>query len=83
MDFVTATQKAKSFTKTPPDNVFLEFYGLYKQATVGDCNVAQPGALDLKGKAKWNAWNGNKGMSQDAAKAAYVAAYEKYAPQYA
>ena len=28
--------------------------------------------LDLKGKAKWNEWNGKKGMSKDAAKLAYV-----------
>ncbi|XP_065361077.1 acyl-CoA-binding protein homolog isoform X3 [Calliphora vicina] len=83
MDFATATQKAKSFTKTPPDNVFLEFYGLYKQATAGDCNCDKPGVLDLKNKAKWEAWNSHKGMSQDAAKAAYIAAYEKYAAQYA
>ena len=83
MQFETATEKSKAFTTTPPDSVFLEFYGLYKQATVGDCNIEKPGALDLKGKAKWEAWNSNKGMSQQAAKAAYVATYEKYAPKYA
>ncbi|XP_023298881.1 acyl-CoA-binding protein-like [Lucilia cuprina] len=83
MDFATASEKAKTFTKNPPNEVFLEFYGLYKQATVGDCNIQKPSAVDVKGSAKWTAWNANKGMSQDAAKAAYVAAYEKYAPQYA
>uniref|UniRef100_D3TR37 Acyl-CoA-binding protein n=1 Tax=Glossina morsitans morsitans TaxID=37546 RepID=D3TR37_GLOMM len=83
MDFQTATEKAKAFTKTPPDGVFLEFYGLYKQATAGDCNISKPGALDLKGKAKWEAWNSRKGLTQDDAKKAYVATYEKYAPQYA
>lgn len=61
----------------------MEFYGLYKQSTVGDNNTAEPGALDLKGKAKWSAWNKHKGLSQDAAKAAYIATYEKYAPKYA
>ncbi|XP_055914016.1 acyl-CoA-binding protein-like [Eupeodes corollae] len=83
MDFATAQEKAKSFTKKPSDDIFLEFYGLYKQATVGDCNISKPGALDLKGKAKYEAWNKNKGMSADDAKAAYIKAYEKYAPQYA
>lgn len=29
--------------------------------------------FDLKGKAKWNAWNDNKGMSQDEAKEKYLA----------
>ncbi|XP_061390651.1 acyl-CoA-binding protein-like [Musca vetustissima] len=83
MDFDTATEKMKAFTKTPPDNVILELYSLYKQSTVGDCNIEQPVALDLKDKAKWNAWNEKKGMSQDDARAAYIAAYEKYAPLYA
>lgn len=28
--------------------------------------------LDLKGKAKWDAWSSKKGTSQDAAKEAYI-----------
>ena len=48
----------------------LEVYSLFKQATVGDCNIPRPGMLDPKGKAKWDAWDGRKGMSiEDAAKA--------------
>jgi diazepam-binding inhibitor (GABA receptor modulating acyl-CoA-binding protein) len=31
------------------------------------------GLLDFKGKAKWDAWNGKKGTSQDEAKGAYIA----------
>ena len=51
----------------------LEFYGLFKQATVGDVNTERPGMLDMKGKAKWDAWKAKEGMSQDDAKAAYIA----------
>lgn len=29
--------------------------------------------FDLKGKAKWDAWNAKKGMSKDEAKRAYIA----------
>jgi diazepam-binding inhibitor (GABA receptor modulating acyl-CoA-binding protein) len=29
--------------------------------------------MDFKGKAKWDAWDGNKGMSKDDAMAKYVA----------
>lgn len=50
-----------------------EIYALYKQATVGDVNVDRPGMLDFKGKAKWDAWDSKKGMSQDDAKTKYVA----------
>ena len=51
----------------------LKFYGWYKQATTGDCNTAKPGGMfNQKEKAKWEAWNANKGMSGDDAKKAYV-----------
>ncbi len=33
--------------------------------------------LDVKGRAKYDAWAGRKGMSQDDAKQAYVALVEK------
>lgn len=81
--FNTACEKAKAFTKKPTNDEFLEFYGLYKQATVGDCNVPQPCVTDFVAKAKYDAWSRHKGMSQDAAKQAYVATYQKYAPKYA
>ena len=48
-------------------------YGLFKQATIGDINTERPGMMDLKGKAKWDAWKAKEGTSQDDAKAAYVA----------
>ena len=51
----------------------LEFYGLFKQANIGDVNTERPGMFDLKGKAKWDAWEAKKGMSSDDAKTAYVA----------
>ncbi|KAI4461302.1 acyl-coa-binding protein acbp [Holotrichia oblita] len=56
----------------PSDSDSLELYSLFKQATVGDCNTERPGALDVKGKAKWDAWNGKKGVSQDEAKEKYI-----------
>lgn len=38
----------------------------------------KPGMTDLKGKAKWEAWNGRKGMSQDEAKDAYIAKSKEF-----
>lgn len=70
------------FSKTPPDNIYLEFYSLYKQATAGDCNIEKP-STDADAQNKWEAWNSRKGMSKDAAKAAYIEAYNKYAADYA
>lgn len=66
----------KELSSPPSDEDMLELYGLYKQSIVGDCNTAKPGLLDFKGKAKWEAWNGRKGMAQDAAKEQYIAKAE-------
>ncbi|XP_013119064.1 acyl-CoA-binding domain-containing protein 7 [Stomoxys calcitrans] len=71
-EFDKAAEDVKNLKSTPSDNDLLELYGLYKQATVGDCNTAKPGFLDFKGKAKWEAWNGRKGMSNSDALNAYV-----------
>merc|ERR1711976_798499 len=49
----------------------LKVYDLFKQATVGDINISKP-LLPGEAKYKWNAWNDNKGMSQEDAKKAYV-----------
>lgn len=34
---------------------------------------ARPGLLDLKGKAKWDAWDAKKGMNKEDAQKAYIA----------
>jgi acyl-CoA-binding protein len=39
--------------------------------------------LDLKGKAKWEAWSNHKGLSKEAAMEAYVALVEKLKAEYA
>ncbi|XP_018405112.1 PREDICTED: acyl-CoA-binding protein homolog isoform X2 [Cyphomyrmex costatus] len=71
-DFETAAEAVKAFTKRPTDEELLELYALFKQATVGDNNTSKPGMLDLKGKAKWEAWNKKNGTSQETAKRAYI-----------
>ena len=50
----------------------LAIYSLFKQGTVGNVNTSRPGMLDFTGKAKWDAWKGRDGMSQDDAKKAYI-----------
>ncbi|CAD1474455.1 unnamed protein product, partial [Heterotrigona itama] len=70
--FEQATEAVKTLTKRPTDEEFLELYALFKQASVGNINTSRPGMLDLKGKAKWDAWKLKEGMSQNDAKEAYV-----------
>ncbi|VVC34339.1 Acyl-CoA-binding protein, ACBP, conserved site,FERM/acyl-CoA-binding protein, 3-helical bundle,Acyl- [Cinara cedri] len=77
MSFEDAVNKVKNLKETPSDNELLELYALYKQATVGDVNTAKPGFLDFKGKAKWEAWNGKKGVTNDEAKIKYAESVDK------
>jgi acyl-CoA-binding protein len=50
----------------------LLLYGLYKQVTVGPCLLPQPSALDMVGRAKWEAWHGLGELSVDAARQQYL-----------
>ena len=50
----------------------LDLYKYYKQATIGDINIPQPGFLDFTGKAKWNAWNSVKGTTSENAMKMYI-----------
>lgn len=60
MDFETAAIKVKTLKGSPSNDELLELYGLYKQATVGDNTSSKPW-IDLKGRAKWDAWESRKG----------------------
>lgn len=60
----------------------LETYALYKQATVGDVEGGQPWAVQLEARAKWDAWNANKGMTKEDAMKAYVALVAKGDPNW-
>ncbi|KAM4603184.1 acyl-CoA-binding protein homolog [Discoglossus pictus] len=71
-DFDKAAEDVKKLKTKPTDDELKELYGLYKQSTVGDINIESPGVLDLKGKAKWEAWNLKKGLSKEDAMNAYV-----------
>ncbi|XP_054712578.1 acyl-CoA-binding protein homolog [Uloborus diversus] len=70
--FEKAAEDVTKLKSKPTDDELLDLYALYKQATVGDCNTSRPGMFDLKGKAKWDAWNAKKGMKQTEAQEAYV-----------
>jgi len=68
-EFKKVADSVRNLAKRPTDPEFSEMYSLYKQATVGDCNVARPAVTDPMGQAKFDAWTAKKGMSQaDAAK---------------
>ena len=51
---------AKNFSVKIRSDQVLKLYGLYKQATIGDCNEPAPSRLQVVANTKWKAWNANK-----------------------
>jgi len=70
--FESAQVRVKTLKSTPNPAELLELYALFKQGTQGDVSGSRPGMLDFKGRAKFDAWDKKKGLSREAAQAAYV-----------
>ncbi len=76
-EFDAAADRVQKLPKKPSDGEMLELYGLFKQATAGDVTGKRPGLLDVRGRAKHDAWEKRRGMSAEAARAAYVKVVER------
>ena len=83
MDFATAQEQVKTLTKRPTNEELLSLYALFKQATTGDVQGKRPGMLNLKGRAKYDAWAALKGTSSGDAESRYVAHVEGLLGKYA
>ncbi len=70
--FAQAQLDVKTLTKLPDNNDMLTLYANYKQASEGDAKGSRPGMLDIKGRAKYDAWAKLKGTKPDAAMKAYI-----------
>lgn len=70
--FEAAVANSKKLAERPDNATLLKIYGLYKQATAGDVTEKKPGFGDMVGRAKWDAWNGFKGVSSDDAMQQYI-----------
>lgn len=56
----------------PSNEMKLEFYALFKQATDGDVSGKKPGMLDVVGRAKYDAREKVKGVSSEEAMQKYI-----------
>jgi len=74
--FAEAQERVKTLKSRPSNTELLELYGLFKQATEGDVKGSRPGMLDLKGRAKFDAWTSRKGVAPAEARTRYVALVE-------
>ena len=74
--FLKYSEKIKKATSLDNDTL-LSLYGLYKQATVGECNIEEPYKIYYKEHAKYKAWNNNKDMSKENSMKAYIKLVKK------
>lgn len=75
--FVKAQADVTTLSSAPDSETMLQLYSLFKQATKGDVSGKKPGMLDFVGKAKYEAWETQKGKSSETAKKDYVALVTK------
>jgi diazepam-binding inhibitor (GABA receptor modulator, acyl-CoA-binding protein) len=70
--FAKAVAESKQLPEKPDNMTLLKIYALYKQATEGDVEGKRPGFTDMVGRAKYDAWAGVKGKSNDDAMQEYI-----------
>ncbi|MBF9236628.1 acyl-CoA-binding protein [Hymenobacter sp. BT683] len=71
-EFDAASARAQQLPSKPSNMVLLQLYALYKQGTEGDISGDRPGGFDFKAIAKYDAWSGLRGTSQEDARQQYV-----------
>jgi diazepam-binding inhibitor (GABA receptor modulator, acyl-CoA-binding protein) len=72
-DFQAAVTAVIGLPADPGNDIKLRLYGLYKQAKLGDADGNRPRFSNPVGRAKYDAWAANSGISATDAKSAYVA----------
>ena len=70
--FEQAVKDSKGLPEKPDNKTLLKIYALHKQASSGDVDGKRPGFTDMVGRAKWDAWNEQKGKPAKAAMQEYV-----------
>lgn len=71
--FEKAVADSKTLAQRPANDVLLQLYASYKQSTAGDINIDSPASpFDFVAKAKYNAWEGLKGISKETAMQDYI-----------
>lgn len=71
--FEQAVADSKNLASKPSNEILLQLYSLYKQATEGDVNVEEPtNPFDFVGRAKYEAWAGLKGKGKEESMNEYI-----------
>lgn len=82
LQFAAAAKRLEQLVTQLDQQRLLEFYALYKQATVGACNTPKPGIFSLQARAKWHAWTELAAMNTETAMRAYVSKMTELQPDW-
>jgi len=70
--FAQAQAESKNLSERPDNMTLLKIYALYKQGSSGDASGERPGMTDFVARAKYDAWAGLQGTSQEDAQQQYI-----------
>lgn len=70
--FQKASERVQNLKNRPSNAQLLKLYALYKQGSSGDVKGKRPGLLDMKARAKYDAWSQVKGMDPLQAQKEYI-----------
>ncbi|XP_075232071.1 acyl-CoA-binding domain-containing protein 6-like [Lycorma delicatula] len=76
--FNAACEHVKKIVRLLTPSQMLEFYALFKQATVGPCSTPRPSWYAIEAKQKWDAWNKLGTMSKTDAMDAYIRTLQRF-----
>ena len=80
--FKVSENKVKNLKNRPSNDELLKLYALFKQATQGDASGKRPSLINVKARAKWDAWKELSGVQRDQAMTNYSQAVEDLVSRY-
>ena len=81
MNFEQASERVNQLSELPDNATLLKLYSLYKQGSTGDVTGKRPGMINLRERAKWDAWKSLAGMDQKTAQTRYIQLVEELLKQ--
>ena len=77
MNFEQASERVNQLSELPDNATLLKLYSLYKQGSTGDVTCKRPGMINLRERAKWDAWKALAGMDSKTAQTQYIKLVEE------
>jgi acyl-CoA-binding protein len=81
-NFKKSETTVKTLKTRPSNDELLKLYALFKQATEGDASGSRPSLINVKARAKWDAWKKLNGTEKNQAMESYSQIVEELVGRY-